>query len=166
MAVHKLDKEAVAASYFTLAMFYFQQRNYKKALELYAKSLDIIVRVRGQGHMDVAAVYNNMSCVYYKQEKYDEALALYNKSLDIFLKVCLLGGLHFEFQSLINHPQSPRPYAESKPRHLHFYLYFNLAQCINQMVLESQLPTKSSTDDLLLLSKNNKLTIVWGELTF
>jgi tetratricopeptide (TPR) repeat protein len=82
----------MAASYFTLGIVHFLQRNYEKALELYAKSLDIMIRVRGQDHMDVAAVYNNMSCVYYKQNKYEEALALYSKSLDIFLKVCLLEG--------------------------------------------------------------------------
>jgi len=95
MAVGGLGHLDMAAAFFTLGIVHFLQRNYDKALELYEKSLDIIVKIRGSDHMDVAAVYNNMSCVYYKQDKYEEALAMYRKSLGIFLKVCLLGGFWF-----------------------------------------------------------------------
>ncbi|KAJ1483487.1 hypothetical protein T484DRAFT_1800116 [Baffinella frigidus] len=77
--VRGMDLKDLASSFSTLAGVRIQQGKYEKALELYQKSLDIIIR-------DVAAVYNNMSCVYYKQKKYDEALALYARSLDIFVK--------------------------------------------------------------------------------
>ena len=39
---------------------------------------------------------------------------------------------------------------------------FYLTQCINQMVLESQLPPKNVNLWFQLVTVNNKLTILWG----
>ncbi|KAJ1483491.1 hypothetical protein T484DRAFT_1800124 [Baffinella frigidus] len=48
LAVHGLEHLDMAASFFTLAVVHFLRGEYEKALELYQKSLDIMIRVRGR----------------------------------------------------------------------------------------------------------------------
>ena len=60
---------------------------YDEALEMHAKSLEIMTRINGDSHRDVAASYGNMGVALMKMAKYEEALVMYSKSLEIDIRV-------------------------------------------------------------------------------
>ena len=72
-----------AASYNNLALVYKNEGEYKKAKELYLKSLNIRKRVLGENHPDTANSYNNLAEIYIKEGKYKKAEEFYLKSLNI-----------------------------------------------------------------------------------
>ena len=53
-----------------IGMVYDDQGDYTKALEYYAKSLDIYILLYGPHHKNVGIVYNCMGLVYDSQGKY------------------------------------------------------------------------------------------------
>ena len=54
-----------ASSYNTLAVIYKKEGEYKKAEELYLKSLNIRKSVLGENHPNTAASYNNLAIVLF-----------------------------------------------------------------------------------------------------
>ena len=66
-----------------MALIYYAQGEYEKALEYYGKALAIRERVLGTEHPDTATTYNNMAGVYEDQGDYEKALEYYGKALAI-----------------------------------------------------------------------------------
>ena len=78
--------------YNNLTGVYIKQEEYKKAEELYEKSLQINKRVFGEEHFHTIASYNNLAGMYEEQREYDKARELYEKNLPICKRV--LGDGH------------------------------------------------------------------------
>ncbi len=81
--LYGLKHEKTANSYNNLGSIYWQQDNYKKALEYDTKALKIRKEVLGEEHPDTAESYNNIGSVCHKQYKFDEALKYHQKALKI-----------------------------------------------------------------------------------
>ena len=77
---------------YSIAYLLYYVSEYKKAEELYAKSLRIGKKVLGENHLSTAISYNNLAVVYKSQGEYEKAEELYEKSLRIRKKV--LGENH------------------------------------------------------------------------
>ena len=77
---------------YSIAYLLYYVSEYKKAEELYAKSLRIGKKVLGENHLSTAISYNNLAVVYKSQGEYEKAEELYEKSLRICKKV--LGENH------------------------------------------------------------------------
>ena len=70
-----------------LAIVYYDQGDYEKALEYHGKALAIKGRVLGSEHPNTASTYNNMAGVYKAQGDYEKALEYYGKALAIYERV-------------------------------------------------------------------------------
>ena len=73
----------VATTYNNIAILYYTQGDYEKALEYNNKALPIRQSVLGENHPDVASSYNSIGLVYQKQENYKKALEYFQKALKI-----------------------------------------------------------------------------------
>lgn len=73
---------------------------YKKAILLYEKSLDMYKDILGEEHAAVAINYNDLAGVYVRQGEYDQAETLYKKGLRIQEKV--VGEENFETTCMYN----------------------------------------------------------------
>ena len=62
--------------------------------------------------------------------------------------------------------RSPNPQSWQPPKEALLAAGSNRTQCINQMVLESQLPHKIVNSLFHSIIVNNELTILWGGVTF
>ena len=78
-----------AVSCNNLARLYKNQGEYKKAGEIYEKSLRIMERMLGEEHPDTAKGYNNLAGVYEIQGEYKKAEELYKKSIRIKKNILL-----------------------------------------------------------------------------
>lgn len=69
------ENKAKASKYFNQAYKYYEEKDYKKALEYYnkAKALD----------PNDPGIYNNIGKIYEKQNEYEEALKNYNKAKEL-----------------------------------------------------------------------------------
>lgn len=65
---------------------YFNQGLYSKAMECFAKALQIQQQFLDENNPDLATTYNNIGNVFFTQKKYDPALQYHLKALDIWSK--------------------------------------------------------------------------------
>ena len=78
------DHPDTAKSYNNMAVVYYEQGDYKKALEYNEKALEINERVLGRDHPDTAKSYYNMAGVYSAQGDNEKALKFNEKALEVF----------------------------------------------------------------------------------
>ena len=86
MAVRGPNRKDEATSCFSKAKMFQSRGKYEEALELYTKSLDILIQEYGPDHSSVATTYSNLASVYDAQSKYEDALAMYKQYLRICIK--------------------------------------------------------------------------------
>jgi pentatricopeptide repeat protein len=82
----------VASLFSCIGDWYNVSGMYQLALGFSIKALDILERVRGEGHRDTAACYNNLAIVHSRLGDYGEALGLFEKALTI--REAVLGDGH------------------------------------------------------------------------
>ena len=70
-----------------IAQIQQEQKNYKKALELYEESLLVGQAALGEYHSEFAMLLNRMGNFHFEQERLSDALKCYKKGLCIELKV-------------------------------------------------------------------------------
>ncbi len=70
--------------FYSLAMLYQQEGNYKKAEKCYLMSLEIFKDIsKGENYSFIADIYNSLACNYFLQGIYNKAEELYEYSLKI-----------------------------------------------------------------------------------
>ncbi|PKV48179.1 CHAT domain-containing protein [Aquimarina sp. MAR_2010_214] len=74
--------------------YYWKNKDYKKGLEYYQKSLAVREEVLSKDHLDMANSYIDMGNIFFMRQDYNKALAYYQKSLIIRKKQ--LGMHHVE----------------------------------------------------------------------
>ncbi|MBP9068811.1 MAG: tetratricopeptide repeat protein [Bacteroidia bacterium] len=79
------DKQGIAAACVNLGKIYFEQKNFKKAEEMYRRSSSLYKDVKNaDGH---ANTLNSLAHLYCQMEKYDSALINYKQAYDIVEKI-------------------------------------------------------------------------------
>lgn len=70
--------------YNNLGAIYEEEKQYKKALDLYIKSLNILINNNlNQNHIGYAEIYNSIGLNYYNQTDYEKAIIYYNKAIHV-----------------------------------------------------------------------------------
>ena len=70
--------------YNNLGAIYEEEKQYNKALDLYIKSLNILINNNlNQNHIGYAVIYNSIGLNYYYQTDYEKAIINYNKAINI-----------------------------------------------------------------------------------
>jgi len=82
-----IEKEKIGILFINIAVLYFHQGDYLKALEWNQKALKICEKVLGLEHPSTAATYSNIALVYDNQGDYLKALEWNQKALKIREKV-------------------------------------------------------------------------------
>ncbi|MBE5988096.1 tetratricopeptide (TPR) repeat protein [Lacrimispora xylanisolvens] len=77
------EKEIYSNLQNNIAMIYYKQGNYVKALEWYRKALVIRKKILGEMHPLVAAIYSNIALVKIRQGNYIEALEMIQNAISI-----------------------------------------------------------------------------------
>ncbi len=88
--------------------------NFKKALELYGKSLEIELQSQGHFHVNVADTNNNMGIIEEKLGNFQKALEYHEKALEIRIKS--LGTHHMAVVDLITTSETLRIRLETTRR--------------------------------------------------
>jgi len=81
-----VDHPDVAKSLDNLALLYKTQGQYTQAVQLYVRSLVILVKALGLDHPDVATSMNNLAELYCAQGHYSQAEPLLTRALAIVEK--------------------------------------------------------------------------------
>jgi tetratricopeptide (TPR) repeat protein len=82
LALERHDSPLIGDSWSRIGLLFIDMGKYYQALEMHAKSLEIMTHIYGNSHLDVAASYSNMG-----DTNEEEALEMYSKSLEIDIRV-------------------------------------------------------------------------------
>jgi tetratricopeptide (TPR) repeat protein len=77
---------AIGGLFHMLCCFYYEQKQYDRALEQLQKSLTVYLRVLPSDDMKLTPTYNNIGSIYHKQGLDEQALEFHKKAYDIQLK--------------------------------------------------------------------------------
>ncbi|CAF0822567.1 unnamed protein product [Adineta ricciae] len=69
--------------YFQLGAIKYEQADFHKAIELYEKSVAIVLKLHSSDHIDLALYYNDIGMVYDALADYSQALSYHEKALSI-----------------------------------------------------------------------------------
>ena len=86
------NHQDIAQSYLNIGLTYLRMGDYSKALEMYRKSLPILLQLFGENHSYVAENYMYIGNVYRYKGDYNQALEYLQKSLTIWKN--LFGAKH------------------------------------------------------------------------
>lgn len=75
------NKRGLARCMCYLGVAYYKKGEYKRAVELHKKSLEIFIELEDKH--GIAQTYNYLGLVYYKQGDWEKAIEVYKKSLEI-----------------------------------------------------------------------------------
>ena len=123
-----------------LALVYYNQGDYEKALEYIGKALAIRERVLGSEHPSTADTYNNLAIVYYDQCDYEKALEYHGKVLAI--REGVLGRDHPDTADTYNNMANV--YA-AQGDHVKALEYYDKALVIRERVLGNDHPDTAMT---------------------
>ena len=129
-----------------MAVVYYDQGDYEKALEYHGKALSIRERVLGAEHLNTATTYNNLANVYYAQGDYEKALEYHGKALAIRERV--LGSEHPDTATTYNNLAIVYDDQGDYEKALEYY---GKALAIREGVLGSEHPSTADTYNSLAL---------------
>ena len=109
----------VGISYNSLAMIYDSKHNYKKSIELYKKSLGIMLKYIPNNALRISGIYANMAVAYDNQEKYIKALEYHDKNIKLRLDKIKDNPYHL---SLAYHSKATTLYSQKNYKEaIYFY---------------------------------------------
>ncbi|ETO26397.1 hypothetical protein RFI_10739 [Reticulomyxa filosa] len=83
IVISLFHKRIFAYCDYNLGNYYYDRKQYGKAIERYEKSLKLRLKILGTNHVDVAWSYNCLGNSYFNNKQFDESIGCHEKALQI-----------------------------------------------------------------------------------
>ena len=141
----------ISISYSLIGEFYYEKKQFDKAISFYQKSLEIYLKTVGSNHHETANCYNNIGLAYDNKGEYDRTIDYYRKSLEIYLKT--VGSIHHDTANCYNNIGSAY---DNKRDHDNAIDYYNKSLEIYLKTVGSNHPETAYCYNNIGLALNNK----------